>query len=191
VFDKAWNAVRNGMQRGGAQIAGEMRAHVQTALKGKTVANSIRHKVYARKRNELPSLQIKSKVPWLRVHETGRTISGKLLIPLGSKRMRKDKWQKFLDDTFSQGRGFFRKIRGKTILFVRPDHRGRSDGLAKPRSSYRQRLSGQAGKKVRIARDRPIPVAVLVTRVTIKKRLRTEQIVRRGLQLITRGARAG
>jgi hypothetical protein len=187
TYARIRDAVRGGMQSGGARIAAEARADVQSKLKGKRISQSIRHKVWDRNKTRMPGLQISSKIPWLGVHERGRTITGRMLIPFGDgARMKRAAWRKFIDAAVQDGRVFFRKVKSSNIMFVRPA--GKSAGLTRFRTGYRKHLRA-SGQPARIKRDRPIPIAVSVTRVTIKKRLRLEQIVRRGLPLVIRGMR--
>lgn len=187
TYARIRDSLRGGMQRGGSRIAAEARAHVQTKLKGKRAAQSIRHRVWDRDRSRLPGLQVSSKIPWLGVHERGRTLSGHMLIPFGSgARMKRSDWKKFIERLFAEGRGFYLKSRrsGARVLMARPA--GKGDGLTRFRSGLRKRIRAQGGTG-RISRTRPIPVALLVTRVTIKRRLNIEQIVKRGLPIVVRG----
>ena len=189
---RTWNRIREatggGMRRGGARIEGEMRANIQSALKGRRAAQSLRHKVWDRDKNRLPGLQFRSKIPWLAVHERGKVITGRMLIPFATgTRMKKEAWRKFIDQALQDGRAFFRKTKGGTnILYVKPSATAKGGGLTRFRTGYRKHLRA-TGQPARIKRDRPIPIAVSVTRVTIKKRLKLEQILRRGLPLITKG----
>lgn len=187
TFERIRNSLRGGMQRGGARIAAEARADVQSKLKGRRAAQSIRSRVWDRDKRRMPGLQINSKIPWLGVHERGRTITGPMLIPFGSgARMRRRDWVAFIKKVFDEDRGFYirSKRTGARILMVRPA--GKGDKLTRFRSGLRKRLRAQGGTG-RISRTQPIPVALSVNRVTIKKRLRIEQIVRRGLPLVVRG----
>lgn len=176
-----WSNVRGGMESGGRSIAARARAQAASALKGRRAAASIRHKVYAENRQRLPALQIYSKVPWLNVHETGRTIGGKMLIPFGDKRMRRGAFLALVKRLFREKRAYF--VRGKRSTVLMAKRAGRGDGVSRFTGPYRQRLKSR-GESGRIKRGADIPIAIAVNRVTIKRRLRIGEIVRTGLPSI-------
>ncbi len=182
-----WQDVKQGMERGGAKIAARARVNVRSALRGNRAANSIQHRVYARDRNRFPALRIASKIPWLGMHERGGVISGRMLIPFGDKRMKRSAWKALVKRLFAEGRAYF-ITRGSTkILMARPGEKG--GGISKFRSAFRQRLRSQGGTG-RIRRDQPVPIAIAVTRVTIRKRLSVGRIIRESMSTISAEALA-
>lgn len=180
-----WESVRRGMQGAGEKIAARARISVRSALRGNRAANSIRHRVFSRDRTRLPTMEIGSTIPWLGIHERGGVISGSMLIPFGKTRMRRKAWKEFIDKAFAEGRAYFR---GK-VLMVRPAGKG-DRSITRFRSAERARRTA-AGRSSRIARGEAIPVALRVTRVTIKRRLHVGDEIRRGLPLIGQEARRG
>jgi hypothetical protein len=132
-------------------------------------------KVYDKKPNSLPALLIGSKIPWLGIHEKGGTISGKLLIPFGNVRIGYKRWKALIRNLMAGGNAYFRQVRGRAILFA--ENIAENDAeLGRFKRVIRRSLGGG-----RLKRGADIPVAVLVTRVTLRKRLGLEKSVRDNL----------
>lgn len=169
-----------GMKEGGTRISAAVNAQVQRNFKTKkrAFANQFRAKVYDQKTDRLPMLLVRSKVPWMGLYERGGVINGPLLIPLikiGTKAFRR-----VVDTILRTGAGFFKKVNGTTLLFAeyQPEY-GRS--LARFRRAERTRLNG-----ARIQKGQDIPIAVLVPRVQVKKRIDLQGAVRAGLPALAR-----
>lgn len=179
-------AIGRAMRSEGKVIATAAQQQAQQAFGGKKrAAKSIRYKVYDSKPQELPALKIGSRVPWLGMHEKGGTISGKMLLPFGDGRPRG--FRKLVAELMRSGNAYFRQVGNHAILFAEnvPENAGI---LRKFKQTARNlgivETKGKSGKSV--ARGTDIPVAVLVKRITLKKRLKLEATVRRGLPALAR-----
>lgn len=179
-------AVGRAMQNEGRPIAAAAQKQASQAFGGKQrVSKSIRAKVYASKPQELPALKIGSRVPWLGMHEKGGTISGKMLIPFGDTRPRG--FKKAVAELMRSGNAYFRQVGAHAILFaenIPENERVLRVFKRNARTLGIVETKGASGKS--IARGTDIPVAVLVSRVTLKKRLKLEATVRAGLPGLAR-----
>jgi len=123
-------------------------------------------KLYDKDKNRMPSLLIGSKIPWLGIHERGGTISGKMLIPFGrGARIGPKKFKGIVARLMDSGNAYFRNVRGRAILFAENIPENASD-LAGFKRNLRKALGGG-----RLKKGADIPVATLVTGVTIRARL--------------------
>lgn len=131
---------------------------------------SIRAKVYDSQPQKLPALKIGSRIPWLGMHEHGGTISGKMLIPFGDSRPRG--FTKLVGALMRSGNAYFREVGGHAILFAEniPENAGILRVFKRnARAAGIVETKGPSGKSIKRGTD--IPIAVLVKRVTIKRRL--------------------
>lgn len=179
-------AVGRAMKSEGRSMMASAQKQAQQAFGGKRrAANSIRFKLYDKKVDDLPALKIGSRVPWLGLHERGGTISGKMLLPFGDARPRG--FRKLVAELMRSGNAYFRQVGAHAILFAEniPEN---ASVLRKFKQTARNlgivETRGKAGKT--IARGTDVPVAVLVKRVTLKKRLRLEATVRAGIPGLAR-----
>lgn len=171
----------SGMRQQGPVIRDAARADAVRAFGGKrAAARSFGHKVFAEKPEKLPALKIGSKVPWLGIHETGGTIRKKMLIPFGGKRPRN--FRRTVQALLAQGNASFVKVRGRTVLFAEniPEAQRLTAGF---RRKFAKAVRGRGGGG-RIKRGRDIPIAVLVSSVTVRKRLQFEATVRRQIPFL-------
>lgn len=188
VFD-AWShaqrarvrrGVAVGMKEGGTRMASTVNAQVQRNFKTKkrAFANQFRAKVYDQKPDRLPMLLVRSRVPWMGIYDRGGTIQGPVLIPL--IKMGTKAFKRVVDTILRTGAGFFKKVNGKTLLFAeyQPEY-GRP--LARFRRAERTRLGG-----AKVQKGQDIPIAVLVPRVEVKKRIDLQGAVRTGLPALAR-----
>jgi hypothetical protein len=183
---KVRSAVTRAMRAEGKAMSTAAQQQAAQAFGGKQrAAKSIRFKLYDSKPAEMPALKIGSKVPWLGLHEKGGTVSGKMLIPFGDSRPRG--FRKLIGELMRGGNAYFNKVGNHAILFAEniPENAGvlrafkrtaRNLGIVETR--------GKTGKTIKRGTD--IPVAVLVKRVTMKKRLKLESTVKRGLPALAR-----
>lgn len=179
-------AVSRAMRSEGKVIAAAAQRQAQQAFGGKKrAALSIRAKVYDSKPQDLPALKVGSKVPWLGMHEKGGTISGNMLLPFGDSRPRG--FRKLVAELMRSGNAYFRQVGAHAILFAEniPEN---ASLLRKFKQTARGlgivETKGKSGKS--IARGTDVPIAVLVKRVTLKKRLKLEATVRAGLPGLAR-----
>lgn len=172
--------VADGFKEGGEAIVPELRADLERGLKVKKrgLAKSVRAKVYSNVQGRMPVLYLGSVVPWLGIHERGGVVQGPLLIPLLDTRIGYQKFKQIVAMIVRTGAGFFKRMDdGRVILFAeyQPDY-GRP--LARFRRAERARRQGP------VRRGEDIPIAVLVSQVTLRKRLHFEQITKARLGVI-------
>lgn len=179
-------AVGRAMRSEGKPMLDAAQKQAQQAFGGKKrAAKSIRLKHYDKKPNQLPAMKIGSKVPWLGMHEKGGTISGNMLLPFGDERPRG--FKKLVAALMRSGNAYFRQVGNHAILFAEniPEN---ASILRKFKQTARNlgivETKGKSGKSV--ARGTDIPVAVLVKRITLKKKLKLESTVKRGLPGLAR-----
>lgn len=180
TFDAWSNArrlqIRNGtaqaMREGGRPIAAALNGQVQRNYQSKKrfFTNQFRVKVYDQKPDRLPMLMVRSKIPWMGLATRGGVIRGPLLVPLikvGTRAFRN-----ILNTIMRTGAGFFKKVNGKVFLFAeyQPEY-----GAPFRRFTRAERKRLGTG---RIKRGADIPIAVMVPRVEVKKRIDLQGAVR-------------
>lgn len=176
------DGVARGMKRGGEEVAEKVRAQAVAALniKKKSFTKTFRAKVRYRDRTRMPVLDVGSMLRWLGIHETGGTVQGPLLIPLGGARVGRKRFKTIVNNLIRSGNAYFREVRGKVILFAENIAENRAE-TGRFASRYRQALRGRGGG----GKLKEVPIAVLMPRVQLKKRLRVNEIVRANLGVIT------
>jgi hypothetical protein len=128
-------------------------------------------KVLDKDKDRLPALYVGSRIPWSGMHEHGGSIAGRMLIPLHGRVGRK-RFKEQVDALMRGGNAYFIKnAQGHLVLMAKniKEH-------AKPLSGFKRRYRKAEGIK-RLQRGADIPIAVLVPRVTLKKRLDVERLV--------------
>jgi len=181
------SAVARAMRDFGKEMAervrGEMRSSFN-AVKPKFL-RSMHAKVFDRKTTEFPALYIGSKVPWLGLHEQGGTIRGRMLIPLlpQHRRIGRKAFARVIDALMRSGNAWFVEKNGQQILMAE-NIAENARPLARFRSAERERTGAK-----RIKRGHEIPVAVLVRRVTLRKRFDLTRSVRVDLPRLTAAIR--
>jgi hypothetical protein len=161
-----------------------VQVHVASALKGNKAARSIRAKVWNQKPNRFPALQISSKIPWLGVHQNGKTIRGRMLIQIGRTRGTRKAFMALVSSLMASGNAFFRKAKdGQVYLFAKPPKGTR--GLAGARRMARAAKQA-AGQRGTIKKDEAFPIAMLVSSVTIRKRLKVDDVINAGIPRLVR-----
>jgi hypothetical protein len=126
---------------------------------------------------DLPSLRIYSKGKWTAAHNYGVTIGGKMLIPIGGRVGRKQ-FKSYVEELMRGGNAYFIR-RGSKVILMAENIREHDRPLAK----FKRRHRKAEGIK-RLKRGADIPIAILVTRVTIPKRLDVEGVVQRRLPML-------
>ena len=148
------------------RVAGELKVVKRAFLKSFTTT------VYDRDPNRLPALYIGSRVPWAGIHESGGSISGKLLIPLYGARMGPKTFKALITRLIAGGNAWFTKNRnGHTVLMA--ENIGEHDALLR---NAKRRYRKAEGIK-RLKRGADVPIAVLVPRVTLRQRLDVRRLV--------------
>ncbi|MCJ9707539.1 DUF6441 family protein [Bordetella hinzii] len=180
-------AVARAMRDTGKEMAerarGEMRASFKV-VKPKFL-RSMHAKVFDRKANEFPALYLGSKVPWLGIHEQGGTIRGRMLIPLlpQHRRIGRKAFARVIDALMRSGNAWFIEKNGQQILMA--------ENLAenaRPLTRFRRAERERSGAK-RLRRGQEIPIAMLVRRVSLRKRFDLNRAVRVELPRLTAAIR--
>lgn len=144
-------------------------------IKRKNFPN-IKAKVYASRPDRAPMLRIYSGIPWLGMHSRNGTISAegrqRMLIPL--VRIGFLAFKNVISTILRTGAGFWKEVNGKVFLFAeyQPEY---GQPLNRFRRLERARRGNSAPTRWRGA---DIPIAMLVTRVNVKKRIDIERAVR-------------
>lgn len=162
---------------------GEMRAGFKV-VKPKFL-RSMHAKVFDRKAEEFPALYIGSKVPWLGIHEQGGTIRGRMLVPLlpQHRRIGRKAFARVIDALMRSGNAFFIEKNGLQILMAE-NIAENAQPLARFRRAERERTGAR-----RVRRGQEIPIAVLVRRVSLRKRFDLARSVRGDLPRLTAAIR--
>lgn len=162
---------------------GEMRAGFKV-VKPKFL-RSMHAKVFDRKAKEFPALYIGSKVPWLGIHERGGTIRGRMLVPLlpQHRRIGRKAFARVIDALMRSGNAFFIEKNGQQILMAENIAEN-----ARPLARFRRAERERTGAR-RVRRGQEIPVAVLVRRVSLRKRFDLARSVRGDLPRLTAAIR--
>lgn len=162
---------------------GEMRAGFKV-VKPKFL-RSMHAKVFDRKAKEFPALYIGSKVPWLGIHEQGGTIRGRMLVPLlpQHRRIGRKAFARVIDALMRSGNAFFIEKNGQQILMAENIAEN-----ARPLARFRRAERERTGAR-RVRRGQEIPIAVLVRRVSLRKRFDLARSVRGDLPRLTAAIR--
>ena len=179
-------AVAKGMQSGGREVRDAARSEMRSAftVKRNSFISSMGVKVFDKKPdhlpNSLPALLVGSKIPWLGLHEKGGTVSGNLLIPLLPGRIGPKRFKAVIDGLMRSGNAFFIEKNGRVLLMAE-NIKENAGQLGR----FKRAERGRTGAK-QIKRGQEIPIAVLVKRVDIKRRLNLAGGVQRALPALAR-----
>lgn len=182
-----------GMKDAAARIVPRIRAQAGAALKIRRplTLKSFTATVHARRKDILPVVDFYSRIPWMGIHARGGVIQGPVLIPLTEegKRMGPKKFRLLIRALIHQGNAFFKNVNGKVLLFAE-DIKESARHLKLFRKANRARAFRGARSRLEMMklagrdRDREIPIAILLPRVELRKRVRMHDIVRQNLPLI-------
>lgn len=158
-----------------------VRRHVESELKvvRRSFLHAFRVKVLDQDPTRLPGMWIGSRIPWSGVHESGVTIGGKMLIPLHG-RLGKKRFKAYVDELMRGGNAYFINKGGKVILMA--ENLKEHD---RPLAGFKRRYRKAEGIK-RLKRGADIPIAILVRKVTLRKRLNVEGVVRQRIPALER-----
>lgn len=172
-FQTVHKAVGKALHAEARSMREALRRHVGSQLKvvRRSFLKGFRVKVLDQDPARLPGMVIGSRIPWVGVHETGASIGGKMLIPLYG-RLGKKQFKAYVDELMRGGNAYFVKKGDKVILMAEniKEH-------DKPLAGMKRRYRKAEGIK-RLKRGTDIPIAVLVSRVNLRKRLDVEGLVR-------------
>ena len=171
--DKVKKAVGKAMAKEATAIKSDVRDQVasQLTVVKKTFLKGFSAYVIDKDKARLPALYVGSRIPWVGMHEKGGTISAKMLIPLHGRVGRK-RFKAQIAELMRGGNAYFIKnAKGNVVLMAEniKEH-------ARPLAGFKRRYRKAEGIK-RIKRGADIPIAVLVPRVLLKKRLDIERLV--------------
>ena len=172
-------AVALGMRDSSRSLTEALRTRMQSdlAIRKPAFLRSMRAKVLDRDPSRLPALLVGSRVSWLGVHVRGATLTGKMLIPLteSGKRMGRKAFARVIDTLMRSGNAWFIRKDGKVILMAE-NIKENASALTRFKRAERQRTGAKS-----IKRGQEIPIAVLVPRVTLKRRFDFDGTVRRAM----------
>lgn len=173
-----------GMQASAKTTKEAVRAHVAARLKihRRSFVGSFFTKVFAQDPQRLPALQVAGKVSWAGMHETGGVIAGRMLMPLHGRVSRRQ-FTARIKALRSAGQTYFKPAGNGTLLLMARSSAGRDA------SGFRKRYRQAQGVK-RLARGTDIPLALLVPRVTLKKRLDIRGVVETAVAELLRDLQA-
>ena len=172
-------AVVLGMRDSSRSLTEALRTRMQSdlAIRKPAFLRSMRAKVLDRDLSRLPALLVGSRVSWLGVHVRGATLIGKMLIPLteSGRRMGRKAFARVIDTLMRSGNAWFIRKDGKVILMAE-NIKENASALTRFKRAERQRTGANS-----IKRGQEIPIAVLVPRVTLKRRFDFDGTVRRAM----------
>ena len=172
-------AVALGMRDSSRSLTEALRTRMQSdlAIRKPAFLRSMRAKVLDRDPSRLPALLVGSRVSWLGVHVRGATLTGKMLIPLteSGRRMGRKAFARVIDTLMRSGNAWFIRKDGKVILMAE-NIKENASALTRFKRAERQRTGAKS-----IKRGQEIPIAVLVPRVTLKRRFDFDGTVRRAM----------
>ena len=173
--DRVKKAVAKAMAKEAIEIKSEVREQVasQLTVVKKTFLKGFSAYVIDKDKTRLPALYVGSRIPWVGMHEKGGTISAKMLIPLHGRIGRK-RFKAQIAELMRGGNAYFIKnAKGNVVLMAEniKEH-------ARPLAGFKRRYRKAEGIQ-RLKRGADIPIAVLVPRVMLKKRIDIERLVLR------------
>jgi len=172
-------AVALGMRDSSRSLTEALRTRMQSdlAIRKPAFLRSMRAKVLDRDPLRLPALLVGSRVSWLGVHVRGATLTGKMLIQLteSGKPMGRKAFSRVIDTLMRSGNAWFIRKDGKVILMAE-NIKENASALTRFKRAERQRTGAKS-----IKRGQEIPIAVLVPRVTLKRRFDFDGTVRRAM----------
>ena len=170
---KVQKAVERAIRAEATEIKDDVRGHVagQMAVVRKSFLKGFTAKVLAKDPNRLPALYVGSRIPWSGIHETGGQIGGRMLIPLHGRVGRK-RFKAQVAELMRGGNAYFIKNAKGNIVLMAENVKEHD----RPLSGFKRRYRKAEGVK-RLKRGADIPIAVLVPKVVLKKRLNVERLV--------------
>ena len=171
--EKVKKAVAKAMAKEAREIKQDVRDQVasQLTVVKKNFLKGFSAYVIDKDKARLPALYVGSRIPWVGMHEKGGTISAKMLIPLHGRVGRK-RFKAQIKELMRGGNAYFIKnAKGNVVLMAEniKEH-------DRPLAGFKRRYRKAEGIK-RLKRGADIPIAVLVPRVMLKKKLDIERLV--------------
>jgi hypothetical protein len=175
--DKVKKAVSRAIASEAVELKQDVRSHVasQMAVVKKSFLKGFTAKVLDKDPSRLPALYVGSRIPWSGMHETGGLIAGRMLIPLNGRVGRK-RFKAQVAELMRGGNAYFIKnAKGNIVLMAQNITTGIKEH-DRPLAGFKRRYRKAEGIK-RIKRGADIPIAVLVPKVVLKKRIDVERLV--------------
>ena len=172
---KVQKAVERAITSEATDLKQDVRSHVagQMAVVKKSFLKGFTARVLAKDPKRLPALYVGSRIPWSGMHEKGGMIAGRMLIPLHGRVGRK-RFKAQVAELMRGGNAYFIKnAKGHIVLMA--ENLKEHD---RPLAGFKRRYRKAEGVK-RLKRGADIPIAVLVPKVLLKKRLDVERLVAR------------
>lgn len=171
--DKVKKAVSQAIRGEAAELREDVRSHVggRLAVVRKSFLKGFTARVLDKDPTRLPALYVGSRIPWSGIHEKGGAIGGRMLIPIHGRVGRK-RFKAQVAQLMRGGNAYFVKnAKGNTVLMAEniKEH-------DRPLAGFKRRYRKAEGVK-RLKRGASIPIAVLVPKVVLKKRLDVERLV--------------
>jgi len=171
--EKVQKAVARGIASEATELKQDVRNHVagQMTVVKKSFVKGFTAKVLDKDKNRLPALYVGSRIPWSGIHEHGGQIGGRMLIPLHGRVGRK-RFKAPIAELMGGGNAYFIKnAKGNLVLMAEniKEH-------DRPLAGFKRRYRKAEGIK-KLKRGADVPIAVLVPRVQLKKRLNVERMV--------------
>ena len=175
--DKVKKAVSRAIASEASELKQDVRGHVagQMAVVKKSFLKGFTAKVLNKDPNRLPALYVGSRIPWSGMHERGGLIAGRMLIPLHGRVGRK-RFKAQIAELMRGGNAYFIKNAKGNIVLMAENIKEHERPLAGFKRRYRK-AEGRNGLVVRLKRGADVPIAVLVPKVVLKKRLDVERLV--------------
>ncbi len=170
---KVQKAVERAITSEASELKEDVRSHVagQMAVVKKSFLKGFTARVLAKDPKRLPALYVGSRIPWSGMHEKGGTIAGRMLIPLHGRVGRK-RFKAQVAELMRGGNAYFIKnAKGHIVLMA--ENLKEHD---RPLAGFKRRYRKAEGVK-RLKRGADVPIAVLVPKVALKKRLDVERLV--------------
>lgn len=152
-----------------SHVAGQLAVVKKSFLKGFSAKVLVDHKSVSFQR--LPALFVGSRIPWSGMHEIGGLIAGRMLIPLHGRVGRK-RFKAQVAELMRGGNAYFTKNAKGHIVLMAENIKEHDRVLSGFKRGHRK----ATGSK-RLKRGADVPIAVLVPRVVLKKRLDIERLV--------------
>lgn len=170
---KVQKAVERAITSEASELKEDVRSHVagQMAVVKKSFLKGFTARVLAKDQKRLPALYVGSRIPWSGMHERGGAIAGRMLIPLHGRVGRK-RFKAQVAELMRGGNAYFIKnAKGHIVLMA--ENLKEHD---RPLAGFKRRYRKAEGVK-RLKRGADIPIAVLVPKVVLKKRIDVERLV--------------
>ena len=171
--DTVRKAVARGIASEAVTLKQDVRSHVagQMAVVKKSFVKGFTAKVLDKDPQRLPALYVGSRIPWSGIHERGGAIQGRMLIPLHGRVGRK-RFKAQIAELMRGGNAYFIKNAKGNIVLMAENIKEHD----RPLGGFKRRYRKAEGIK-KLKRGADIPIAVLVPRVQLKKRLNVERLV--------------